>query len=69
LILPLLAEAILVGVILFLVLDAVFAAVLLATIAVYAVILVVGSEWLREHQCRAVRESAAAPEAERSTAS
>jgi ATP-binding cassette subfamily B protein len=60
LILPLVAEVVFVGIVLFLVLDAVFAGVLLATIIVYAVILVVGSEWLREHQRRAVRESSAA---------
>jgi ATP-binding cassette subfamily B protein len=59
-ILPLLAEILFVGVVLFLALDAVFAGILLATILVYAVILVVGSEWLRQHQRRAVRESAAA---------
>ena len=60
LILPLLPEVVFVGVILFVAVDAVFAAVLLVTIVVYAVILVVGSEWLREHQRRAVRESSAA---------
>ena len=60
LILPLLAEVLFVGVILLFAVDAVFAAVLLATILVYAVILVIGSEWLRAHQRRAVRESAAA---------
>ncbi len=59
-ILPLLAEILFVGVVLFIALDAVFAGILLATILVYAVILVVGSEWLRQHQRRAVRESAAA---------
>ena len=41
-------------------LDGVFAAVLVATVALYAVALVVGSEWLRAHQRKAVAEGAVA---------
>ncbi|MFO1069278.1 MAG: ABC transporter ATP-binding protein/permease [Geminicoccaceae bacterium] len=60
LILPLAAEILFVAAILLLRLDAVFALVLVATLVIYAVVLVVGSEWLRKHQRRAVAEGAMA---------
>jgi ATP-binding cassette, subfamily B, heavy metal transporter len=41
-------------------LDGVFAAVLMVTIVLYGVALVVGSEWLRAHQRKAVAEGAVA---------
>jgi ATP-binding cassette subfamily B protein len=60
LILPLMCEIVFVGAVLLLRLNPVFALILLVTILVYAVVLVVGSEWLRAHQRRAVVEGAAA---------
>jgi ATP-binding cassette subfamily B protein len=60
LILPLACEILFVGSVLLLRLEPVFAAILLVTILVYGVVLVVGSEWLRAHQRRAVAEGAAA---------
>ena len=40
--------------------DPVFAGILLATLIVYGTVLVIGSEWLRAHQRRAVARGAAA---------
>ena len=56
LILPLAAEILFVTAILMVRLDALFATILLATLLVYSVCLVVGSEWLRAHQRRATIE-------------
>ncbi len=60
LILPLTAEIVFVTAILLFRLDAGFALILLTTLVVYAVVLVVGSEWLRAHQRKAVVEGALA---------
>jgi ATP-binding cassette subfamily B protein len=60
LILPLAAEILFVIAVLTLRLDLVFAGILLLTLVLYAVVLVVGSEWLRAHQRRAVAEGALA---------
>ena len=60
LILPLTAEIVFVLSIMLARLDGVFAAVLLVTVALYGVTLVVGSEWLRAHQRKAVAEAAIA---------
>jgi ATP-binding cassette subfamily B protein len=60
LILPLLCEMLFVTSIMLLKVEPVFALILATTLAVYGVALVVGSEWLRAHQRRAVAESAAA---------
>ena len=60
LILPLLAEVVFVAVVMLVRLDLVFAAVLVVTLALYAVALVVGSEWLRAHQRKAVAEASLA---------
>ena len=60
LILPLSAEIVFVLAIMLARLDGVFAAVLLVTVALYGVTLVVGSEWLRAHQRKAVAEGAIA---------
>ncbi len=60
LILPLLAEILFVGAILATRVEAGLALILLLTLAAYAVVLVVGSEWLRAHQRRATREAAVA---------
>lgn len=60
LILPLLAEILFVATIVAVRLEALFAAVLVVTLATYAVVLILGSEWLRTHQRRAVSEAARA---------
>lgn len=60
LILPLLAEILFVGTILAARVEGPFAAILLVTLLAYAVVLVLGSEWLRAHQRRAVAEAALA---------
>ncbi|MCS7268092.1 MAG: ATP-binding cassette domain-containing protein [Geminicoccaceae bacterium] len=60
LILPLLAEILFVATIVAVRLEALFAAVLVVTLATYAVVLILGSEWLRTHQRRAVNEAARA---------
>ncbi len=60
LVLPLLAEIVFVGAVLAFRLDAVFALVLLVTLALHGTVLVVGSEWLRAHQRKAVAEGALA---------
>lgn len=57
LILPLLAEILFVGAILAARVEGGLALILLLTLAAYAVVLVVGSEWLRVHQRRATREA------------
>ncbi len=53
-ILPLFAEILFICVILLDRYDAVFAGIIVATLALYGVALVIGSEWLRRHQRRAV---------------
>ena len=58
LILPLAAEVLFVAVIMLARLDLVFAAILIGTVALYGAALVVGSEWLRAHQRKAVAEGA-----------
>ena len=60
LILPLLAEVVFVATIMLVRLDLIFAAILVVTLALYAVALVLGSEWLRAHQRKAVAEGAVA---------
>ena len=60
LILPFLAEVLFVAAVMLARLDAIFAAVLTVTVALYAVVLVMGSEWLRAHQRRANLEAAVA---------
>ncbi|MGD9508138.1 MAG: ABC transporter ATP-binding protein/permease [Geminicoccaceae bacterium] len=60
LILPFLAEVLFVAAVMLARLDAVFTAILTVTVALYAVALVVGSEWLRAHQRRANVEAAVA---------
>jgi ATP-binding cassette subfamily B protein len=60
LILPLLAELLFVAVIMLAWLEGVFAVVLVGTVVLYGVALVVGSEWLRAHQRKAVAEGAVA---------
>ncbi|MFL5333287.1 MAG: ABC transporter transmembrane domain-containing protein, partial [Geminicoccaceae bacterium] len=60
LILPLAAEVLFVAVIMLARLDGVFAAILVGTVALYGVALVIGSEWLRAHQRKAVAEGAIA---------
>ena len=60
LILPLLAEVLFVAAIMLARLDLIFAVILIVTLALYAVALVVGSEWLRAHQRKAVAEGAVA---------
>src|SRR5918994_1785491 len=60
LILPFVAEIIFVATALLWRVDPVFAGILLATLAVYGMVLVIGSEWLRAHQRRAVARGAAA---------
>ena len=60
LILPLLAEVLFVAAIMLVRLDLVFAAILVVTLSLYAVALVVGSEWLRAHQRKAVAEGTVA---------
>ena len=59
-VLPLLAEMLFVSAVLVLRLDAVFALVLLVTLLLHGTVLVVGSEWLRAHQRKAVAEGALA---------
>ena len=54
LILPFLAEIMFVAAALLWRLDPLFAGILLATLIVYGTVLVIGSEWLRAHQRRAV---------------
>ncbi len=53
-ILPLFAEIAFICAILIVKYDAVFAGIIVATLALYGVALVIGSEWLRRHQRRAV---------------
>ena len=53
-ILPLFAEIVFICIILLDRYDAVFAAIIVVTLALYGVALVIGSEWLRRHQRRAV---------------
>ena len=60
LILPLLAEVLFVAAIMLARLDLIFAVILIVTLSLYAVALVVGSEWLRAHQRKAVAEGAIA---------
>lgn len=60
LILPFVAEIVFVATALLWRLDPVFAGILLATLIVYGTVLVIGSEWLRAHQRRAVARGAAA---------
>src|SRR5919106_726813 len=60
LILPFVAEILFVGAAMLLRVDALFAAILLATLLLYGTILVIGSEWLRAHQRRAVVRGTAA---------
>jgi ATP-binding cassette subfamily B protein len=60
LILPLSAEILFVAAILAVAVEGPFSAVLLVTLLAYAVVLVVGSEWLRAHQRRATQEASAA---------
>src|SRR5919106_735978 len=60
LILPFMAEILFVGAAMLLRVDALFAAILLATLLLYGTILVIGSEWLRAHQRRAVVRGTAA---------
>ncbi|WP_035485204.1 ABCB family ABC transporter ATP-binding protein/permease [Geminicoccus roseus] len=60
LILPLLIEILFVAAVMLVRVEPFFALVLFATLAVYLVVLVVGSEWLRSHQKLAAGRSAAA---------
>jgi ATP-binding cassette subfamily B protein len=60
LILPFIAEIVFVAAALLWRVDAIFAGILLATLVVYGAVLVIGSEWLRAHQRRAVARGAAA---------
>jgi ATP-binding cassette, subfamily B, heavy metal transporter len=60
LILPFVAEIVFVATALLWRIDPVFAGILLATLIVYGTVLVIGSEWLRAHQRRAVARGAAA---------
>ena len=60
LILPLAAEIVFVAIVMLARLDAVFAAILIATILLYGTTLVAGSEWLRAHQRKAVVEASTA---------
>ena len=54
LILPFIIEIILVTNVLFIVFDGVFAVIMLGTLVAYLTALIIGSEWLRRHQRRAV---------------
>jgi ATP-binding cassette, subfamily B, heavy metal transporter len=60
LILPFVAEILFVPAALLWRVDPLFAGILLATLIVYGTVLVIGSEWLRAHQRRAVARGAAA---------
>jgi ATP-binding cassette, subfamily B, heavy metal transporter len=60
LILPFLAEILFVAAALLWRVDPLFAGILLATLVVYGTVLVIGSEWLRAHQRRAVARGATA---------
>jgi ATP-binding cassette subfamily B protein len=60
LILPLLIEILFVAAVMLVRVEAFFALVLFVTLAVYLVVLVAGSEWLRSHQKLAASRSAAA---------
>jgi ATP-binding cassette subfamily B protein len=60
LVLPLLAEIVFVSAVLIFRLDSAFALVLVVTLALHGTVLVVGSEWLRAHQRKAVAEGAMA---------
>jgi ATP-binding cassette subfamily B protein len=60
LILPFMAEILFVAAALLWRVDPLFAGILLATLMVYGAVLVIGSEWLRAHQRRAVARGAAA---------
>ena len=59
-ILPLVTEIVIILVVLLAFFDFVFTAIILGTFVLYSVALVIGSEWLRKHQRKAVVESAAA---------
>jgi ATP-binding cassette subfamily B protein len=59
LILPFMAEILFVAAALLWRVDPLFAGILLATLMVYGAVLVIGSEWLRAHQRRAVARGAA----------
>jgi len=54
LILPFIIEIVLVTNLLFIVFDGIFAVIMLGTLALYLTTLIIGSEWLRRHQRRAV---------------
>jgi ATP-binding cassette subfamily B protein len=60
LILPFMAEILFVAAALLWRVDPLFAGILLATLIVYGAVLVIGSEWLRAHQRRAVARGAVA---------
>jgi ABC-type transport system involved in Fe-S cluster assembly fused permease/ATPase subunit len=60
LILPFVCEIIFVATTMLVRVDVAFAAILLATLIVYGAVLVIGSEWLRAHQRRAVARGAMA---------
>ena len=60
LILPFVCEIIFVAATMLVRVDVAFAAILLATLVVYGTVLVIGSEWLRAHQRRAVARGAMA---------
>jgi ABC-type transport system involved in Fe-S cluster assembly fused permease/ATPase subunit len=60
LILPFVCEIMFVGAAMLIRVDVAFAAILLATLVVYGAVLVIGSEWLRAHQRRAVARGAMA---------
>ena len=59
-ILPLVTEIVIILVVLLAFFDFIFTAIILGTFVLYSVALVIGSEWLRKHQRKAVVESAAA---------
>ncbi len=59
-VLPLLAEVIFICAVMFGRYEASFAVIMLVTLTVFTVALIIGSEWLRHYQRRAVREAAEA---------
>ncbi|MBT4711579.1 MAG: ABC transporter ATP-binding protein/permease [Alphaproteobacteria bacterium] len=59
-ILPLVTEIVIILVVMLAFFDFVFTAIILGTFVLYTVALIIGSEWLRKHQRKAVVESAAA---------
>jgi ABC-type transport system involved in Fe-S cluster assembly fused permease/ATPase subunit len=59
-ILPLVTEIVIILVVMLAFFDFIFTAIILATFVLYTVALIIGSEWLRKHQRKAVIESAAA---------